>query len=266
MRGLRTIAAVVMLSAAAWGQSLVFDGSKYLSTPDSADFDWTTENEFSVSFWAKPDIVSDINKLSGFVQKGYYESDAGFEILLNRNAPVLGGGIGSVGFIVNNEDLYSDTVLVAGEWAHIACVKDAANHYIYINGILDANRATTAFQTNSLALEIGRRNPSAALPDTFDGSIADPVRIYSYALTANEVAALYLDKAAYLNYTVFTNTYASLPTPDWPLANIGGTNVLTEIPMRPSPLLPINAAVTNTWTTYDGQHTITPVNGPTVGE
>ena len=203
-----------------WG--LDFDGSDdVISVPDSNSLDFTIANSFSVSVWIYPFSITYLHKLPGIVQKGCYEADSGFEIIQNRDNTTI-GALGEIGFIVNNEDLYSDTIAGANTWTHVLCVKDATNQYIYFNGMQVASRATTAFIDNALALEIGRRHPSATRPGFFNGFITDPF-ICNRALSPSEIQALADPSNAMLSGLIlpparrlFAAAAAPLSLPDYP--------------------------------------------------
>ena len=88
---------------------------------------------------------------------------------------------------------YGATPLVVGTWYHVAGVYDAPKHTIdvYLNGKLD-NRSligpvTGAQHSSRWPVYIGRRSDSEGFG--FDGLIRD-VRIYSLALTSDEIAAV----------------------------------------------------------------------------
>lgn len=83
-----------------------------------------------------------------------------------------------------------------GQWFHVAGTYDGANARLYINGVLQATEAVTGNLTNSNnVFTIGRKWDSAVYPAgagafVFDGAI-DDVRVYSRALSLDEVGRLY---------------------------------------------------------------------------
>jgi len=238
MRGLLTIAAVVMISAAAFGQSLVFDGSAdYLNITTPVEL---FTDDYTLSMWIYPKTKTGEEY---YFSTGYNSNPS---LLFYWDAIGIKYGDYNGSF---SSAYFSGSDYTLNAWHHLVFARDAGSNVVklYINGVYISSVSGRFIDGGTADHQIGYAMPRAKAGSHYTGSIADPVRIYSYALTANEVAALYIEKAAYLNYTTYTNTYASLPTPEWPLANIGGTNVLTEIPMRPSPLLPINAAIPDVW-------------------
>src|SRR3989475_4204948 len=87
--------------------------------------------------------------------------------------------------------LLSDTPLLIGAFYHIAVTFYGANLRLYINGTLDKTLATTTpIQANSHDLSIGSRQLASGAYDlNFDGTI-DEVRIFSRALSSDEIASL----------------------------------------------------------------------------
>jgi len=74
-------------------------------------------------------------------------------------------------------------------WMHVAGTYDGVTMKIYVNGVLNASKASTApLTTNSLPFVIGATSDGLAAR-VFPGAI-DDARIYNRALSASEVAAL----------------------------------------------------------------------------
>ena len=89
---------------------------------------------------------------------------------------------------VNSDSAYSQT----NEWHHLAATYDRSNMRVYFDGVL----AGTAAQTNEITdftnnVFIGQDNEQAPGLPSYSKAAMDDVRIYSRALTATEVAALY---------------------------------------------------------------------------
>ncbi len=161
------------------GQALDFDGTAdqvYLGTPASL----FPTSAITMSAWIRPDTVG-----------------GAIIVLANDDALTMSNqmrtqGTGTRCSIANTSSTQGST-LVAGEWAHIACVYDGANIINYINGVNVGSTPLTGSITyansNTEPWRIGRRGDAA--PGYFDGKI-DEVRMYSRALTASEIKQLYL--------------------------------------------------------------------------
>ncbi len=85
---------------------------------------------------------------------------------------------------INNNALYSNTVLSNGVWYYVVATANGTNISIYVNGIGNSMASTTLPGVSSNNLSIGY------LGTYFNGSI-DEVRIYNRALSASEIATQY---------------------------------------------------------------------------
>ncbi len=96
-----------------------------------------------------------------------------------------------------NHNMNSTTAPPLNEWFHIACVYDVNNMaYIYINGEVDRERATTgAVVATDASVYLGiRGNTAGTAPDGwgasfFDGML-DDVRFYDHALEETELGSI----------------------------------------------------------------------------
>jgi len=127
-------------------------------------------------------------------------------------------------------------------------------HTIWLDSVVDQVMTNSAVPKMAGSLDVGY----AGGWQGYDGYIGQ-CRMYASALTDEECDALYtpsnrhhkidLLDASPVGFWPMTPPPSAgmLVAPSWPDAQSGGTNVLTEIPMRPSPLLPINAAIPDVW-------------------
>jgi hypothetical protein len=99
------------------------------------------------------------------------------------------GGIGDAGL----DQFGSQKGFDLGSWMHVAVVVDPATHdAIYVNGVLDTTKSSPSATVASGAdLRLGCRGDTS--PTTFFDGALDEVRIYSRALAASEISALYTD-------------------------------------------------------------------------
>ena len=192
---------------------LVFDGQDdYVEIPDSPDFSVVTTGQLSVSAWIRPDVLTfPVFQSTGYVHwmgKGeagqhewvfrmYNEETTDTPPRPNRISfyvfnPGGGEGIGS----------YFQEPVQSGEWIHVVGTADEEKTTIYKNGeFKDCDRYTGTgpppchnypperwiTPTHGTApLRIGTRDRGSF----FLGAIRE-VRIWSRALTATEVGALY---------------------------------------------------------------------------
>jgi hypothetical protein len=94
--------------------------------------------------------------------------------------------------IVGSQALSTASSLSTGTWTHVAGVYDGANMTVYVNGAAAGTVAHTgAIPTNALTLRVGADSSGASL---FSGLI-DEARVYSRALSAADIQALYAESA-----------------------------------------------------------------------
>ncbi|MFA5133862.1 MAG: LamG-like jellyroll fold domain-containing protein [Patescibacteria group bacterium] len=168
--------------------------TQYLSVADSTRLE--PANGLTVSVWIKPDTIGDsdaiLGKTDGNWQSGYGIDFAtgwrsNFELQKN------------IFFWMESYDLYNVSANVStNEWTLITGTYDRNTLKLYKNGGLASSTPfSMAITYTADPLEIGRMGGSNDY--NFDGAI-DDVRIYNYALSAQEVANLY--NSAKENYTI----------------------------------------------------------------
>ncbi|MDP1706260.1 MAG: LamG-like jellyroll fold domain-containing protein [bacterium] len=157
-----------------------FDGGTtsgtYISTSNVNSF----EGDYSVSLWFQKDD-GNYNHLIG--KAGSLVNGAVFWLRVANT-----GAGGKLQYSINGSQIESTTVPVAGQWYHAVITRDGSLRKIYVNGILENSGAIGSPESNSNVLEIGRK-PGIA-EQSFNGRISD-VRVYSRALSAAEVLAIY---------------------------------------------------------------------------
>jgi hypothetical protein len=181
------------------GRALQFDGNgDYVDCGNDPVFNPT--GSFSIALWA---YISDWGSPWGrsMIGKGGDQDRGGWSVRRFQDATIdfcgsnlTGDGSGAEG---QNHNMNSNTAPPINEWFHIACVYDVNNMaYIYINGVVDRERATTGtVATTDAHLYIGTRgNTAGTAPDDWSASyfngMLDDVRYYDHAMTADEVSAL----------------------------------------------------------------------------
>jgi len=163
-------------------QSWQFDGiNDYISVPSNASLNLSS-GQFTEALWIYPTMTA--NGYYGVM--GYQGSDNSQRYpgiwVLDRTKIHAGFGDGS-----NFNSFETGNVLTPNAWNHVAVTFDGTNYKAYVNGVevystnqFAGKRPTTATQR----LDIGR------VDNYFQGRL-DDVRVYSNALSAAEVAALY---------------------------------------------------------------------------
>ena len=171
------------------GTALRFDGvDDYVEVPDANIPASTFQNGFTLSAWINPktlgessagyifDKSTDLNQTGGFV----YGLDSNNRIRVRVNAGT--GRYAATGVInLNKYQHVAATVASNGTVTH------------YINGVVSGTPAATGALsgiTTTNVLRIGNR--STATDRTWDGIIDEP-RIWSRALTAQEISDLYFN-------------------------------------------------------------------------
>src|SRR5690606_19665942 len=100
------------------------------------------------------------------------------------------------GTITNNSQL-SNKELPLNQWSHVVTTYDGSEKRIYINGDLDIATAVTGTLGTGGDVTIGALAADRDNTDRrFDGLI-DDVRVYSRALSADDIKALYLNSKRY---------------------------------------------------------------------
>ncbi|MBU4421901.1 LamG domain-containing protein [Patescibacteria group bacterium] len=185
------------LSSGKIGQALDFDAASDYIIATSTAYDFT--GAFTVSIWAKSDRVwpsdTSSNSFRGVVGKAVAGNAIGTSYVIDwygddGTTPTrvlrfsVSNGTTSYSEVFANFDFNSD-------WRHIVGVFNGSSLSLYVDGALTSS--PTAFTGNinivdSANFEIGRAFGSAYY---WDGSL-DDVRIYNYALSASEIANLYV--------------------------------------------------------------------------
>jgi len=172
------------------GGALRFDGvDDYVDIPYNSSLDIDASEGITLSVWIKLDSYPDsLNQGPIF---GFYDStDMGTKNYLGIAKSIYGNVIGWDQFPPSGGGITSikpdlDT------WYHVAVVEDSTHKAIFINGDLDVwDNITELYQGNTPdTIRIGNRADGMAT-FYFDGTI-DDVSIYSRALSAEEIQAIY---------------------------------------------------------------------------
>jgi len=129
---------------------------------------------------------------------------------------------------------------------------------VYVDGVQDATSGTGgAIDNDAVNCELMRRQDASQY---FDG-LSDDTRIYSTALTSNEIARLTLDTCEMYDPTLITNSTLHSAASTWD-TSYGNTNLVMYARGDMTGVGNGNA-VTSAWSDTKG-HTLTPYNSPTI--
>jgi len=164
------------------GGALAFDGDgDYVDIGKDPNFD--IKNQITVSAWIKVNAFD--RDWQAIVAKG----DRAWR--LQRNAGDRTLEFACSGLVVPGTDwgqIYGNTDVNDGHWHHIAGVYDQEKLYLYIDGNLDASAiAPGKIRVNDEPVYIGENSQT---PNRFWNGLIDDVRIYSYALSAEEISEI----------------------------------------------------------------------------
>lgn len=143
----------------------------------------------SLCAWIKPGVFN--KKHQALISNG----DMGWN--LNREAS--GNGVQIAGYRVKSSNdptslwghLSTKTELTDGQWHHLACVYDGTSLKVFVDGQLDAQcQATGRINSNDWPVFIGENSEK---PNREWHGLIDDVRIYSDALTQEEIKVLYVE-------------------------------------------------------------------------
>ncbi|PIN79800.1 hypothetical protein COV16_02325 [Candidatus Woesearchaeota archaeon CG10_big_fil_rev_8_21_14_0_10_34_8] len=157
------------------GNSLEFDGTDYITVPDSDTLD--PEDELTVEAWFSPDdLESSVTQL--ILKRGYsYTSASQTWSLYIWNKKLHFMTYTDSGRVV----VSSTNRLIEEDWVYATAVYDGSNVYLYVNGVLvDSDSQTGTLATSSKEMYIGCNTESCTSP--FYGKI-DDLKIYNTALS-----------------------------------------------------------------------------------
>lgn len=106
----------------------------------------------------------------------------------------MSSGIGQR-LYVNGSQTTTTTYLTQNAWNHIAAIHDGATTKYYLNGVLDASTTNATSGANSMPLAQAVIGTNNVLSETIEHQSAN-VRLYNYALTAQQVADNFNEKAS----------------------------------------------------------------------
>ncbi len=158
------------------GQALKFNGTNQYLTVSPAP---TTRSPLTVAAWVYPTSLTGGRTIVDTDNNG--GSFVGWVFTVKSN--------GQLWFWpASGKDKFSTGTISINTWSHIVATYDGTNVSFYINGVLDSTQAMQTPQDNITTFAIGNDSWTG---NYWAGSL-DDVRLYSRALSANEVQALYV--------------------------------------------------------------------------
>ncbi len=167
----------------ALGRALVFDGNEaYVKLGNHPKFNIT--GQITVSAWIKVNAFD--NNYQTIISKG----DTSWR--LQRNAGTETLEFGCMGLPVPNNPvwggIYGKIGVNDGQWHHAAGTYDGKKISLYVDGALDVSvDVIGSIKTNDYEVHIGENSEE---PGRFWNGLIDDVRVYSYALSADEIEAM----------------------------------------------------------------------------
>lgn len=172
-------------------EALMFDGSNdYVDAGNSVQ----SLTNLSLESWIK---LKELGRAQTIVSRWGTTADttAGYELIVDSNNK-LRFDLSSTGGDVTN--LFSKTVLKSGEWYHVVGSYDGSSMKVYINGTLDNSSVYSSGVNNPAGIPLGIGNfyYQVANPWNYPSNlrlngVIDSTRIYSRALSANEILSNY---------------------------------------------------------------------------
>ena len=157
------------------GGALEFSGKgDYVKIANESAFDITSQ--ITVAAWVN--ITSVPQEWTGIVTKG----DTAWRLSTSFGNNVFHFGLSREDYLNGN------TTVGSGQWHHVACVYDGSKMSIYVDGKLDVSQPRSGpMTTNNFPVCIGE---NIELTGRYFNGLIDDVRVYTYALSENEIAAL----------------------------------------------------------------------------
>ncbi len=214
----------VPISGTGSGMCAEFSGQSYIMTHDKPDFNFASNEDFTLAFWIKaPVSQSNVAKTTnsllskrGTIQKLVYGNESKYnanDLIVNtyivsssvtdESTDVFpfdvdlynytaGSNIGKVRFRrsdgLNTLSLTSTSSIVDGNYHHVGIIKSNTTISLYVDGVLHVTGSdSTTHPINNHSVMFGSKNMS--LDEAYSGSL-DEIRIYDYAVPAAGIATL----------------------------------------------------------------------------
>ena len=176
--------------------ALDFSGSgQYLSVADPASgvLDIRDSTDFSVTGWFNRDTFANDHTIVAKRNSSATNTDAGYIVWIDAAADKLNFTVGDGGGTAGDQyTLASTSTFTATGWHQFTAVwDDSLGMQLYIDGKLDNSTTSSTSSIGSLANAVAFRiGAESDAGNPFDGKL-DDIRIYGYALSADQVKKIY---------------------------------------------------------------------------
>ncbi len=190
-------------------------GTNWLTRSDDDDFDFAAADDMSISLWYKTDAAGNPANNEYLLEKGTITNTgtAGYALYANSSGNIVYGikddaawGASSPNTLTPDDTATSPTDLYDNTWHHVVATKTGSSRIdLYVDGKLtasDTSLAATSTLANAIALRVG--DDDADSTNAFNGDI-DELKIYRYALNADEVKVDYNQGKAQVMGSLSTN-------------------------------------------------------------
>lgn len=161
------------------GQACSFDGSGYISVPNSSSLQ-SPSTSLSIVFWLYIDSWN--NSWAPILAKSNTQAYGQYSVEISSTA--------GINFWTGTNVSTFNHQMVVGNWYHIAFTWDGTETKFYLDGILKGTESYSGTITpDNLPLEIGRHFPGST-NDYLIGKL-DEILIYNRALSSEEINQLF---------------------------------------------------------------------------
>ncbi len=160
--------------------ALDFSGDAYVSLADHATF---ADSNFSISFWFYAHSIN-------------FNNDTLISFRKNNDIQIRfsGDSLEANSYGGDHSYLSSSVPTSIETWYHVVMMRDGSEARMYVNGVLTDTGGVSTPTTNVDQTDtLGGRHDSGNLDRPFDGML-DDVRVYSDALSTEEILALFKRK------------------------------------------------------------------------
>jgi type 1 glutamine amidotransferase len=208
-----SVGAATLTGETGWSDSGVFGGAVDLTggadanAVDLPDNLLQGEEDFTTSFWVRPDTTSD---WAGLFHLGDGLGDAGsfFQIQMQTAAD---GGTGLAATFKAKGDAAQERVyatptrdVAVDEWNHVAFTRQGATGTLYLDGEPIASRDDLTIDMTDVGPTANNWLGRNGFPDPAYDGLMDDVRVYSSTLGDADIAAMYADGSALATTTTVT--------------------------------------------------------------
>lgn len=171
------------------GRAASFDGSSYVNLGDSEDLGSNLGEAFALSVWVRPDSGDLDGSTNDALSKGGANEWDNYQVGIQNNQ--FFARVGTEGSYYPK--VSSQIKPAAGSWHHLVCIYDGEEIRLYVNGVVEDRNGDIAGSPNNIssAAKVGAFDPEGTQDNRYWSGAVDDVRIYSKALSPEEIFELY---------------------------------------------------------------------------